>query len=128
MMYGVSLNKDGTTKILCQRLEHPDVPPDPARQPLPSWSRCQRASGSASVRAWRSSSPSCSSVSPSGSSSSDSGARKEAERLREEPEPAIPAPTIPTPAPEPRERLGTRVRTLLSRGGTEAWRRSTTSC
>jgi chromosome segregation protein len=24
MMYGVSLNKDGTTKILCQRLEHPD--------------------------------------------------------------------------------------------------------
>jgi hypothetical protein len=28
MMYGVSLNKDGTTKILCQRLEHPDVPPD----------------------------------------------------------------------------------------------------
>jgi hypothetical protein len=30
MMYGVSLNKDGTTKILCQRLEHPDVPePEP---------------------------------------------------------------------------------------------------
>jgi chromosome segregation protein len=29
MMYGVSLNKDGTTKILCQRLEHPDVPSDP---------------------------------------------------------------------------------------------------
>ncbi|MCD6021556.1 MAG: condensin subunit Smc [Actinomycetia bacterium] len=29
MMYGVSLNKDGTTKILCQRLEHPEVPPDP---------------------------------------------------------------------------------------------------
>ena len=28
MMYGVSLNKDGTTKILCQRLEHPDVPPE----------------------------------------------------------------------------------------------------
>ena len=26
MMYGVSLNKDGTTKILCQRLEHPDEP------------------------------------------------------------------------------------------------------
>jgi chromosome segregation protein len=24
MMYGVSLNKDGTTKILCQRLEHPE--------------------------------------------------------------------------------------------------------
>jgi chromosome segregation protein len=24
MMYGVSLNKDGTTKILCQRLESPD--------------------------------------------------------------------------------------------------------
>jgi chromosome segregation protein len=42
MMYGVSLNKDGTTKILCQRLEHPDglVPgPDdgtgqPDRQPI----------------------------------------------------------------------------------------------
>jgi chromosome segregation protein len=29
MMYGVSLNRDGTTKILCQRLEHPDVPSDP---------------------------------------------------------------------------------------------------
>ena len=25
MMYGVSLNKDGTTKVLCQRLEHPDA-------------------------------------------------------------------------------------------------------
>jgi chromosome segregation protein len=25
MMYGVSLNKDGTTKVLCQRLEHPDT-------------------------------------------------------------------------------------------------------
>jgi chromosome segregation protein len=25
MMYGVSLNKDGTTKILCQRLEHPET-------------------------------------------------------------------------------------------------------
>ena len=46
----------------------------PARSVCPSWSRCQRASGSASVRAWRSSSPSCSSVSPSGSSSSDSPA------------------------------------------------------
>jgi hypothetical protein len=41
-MYGVSLNKDGTTKILCQRLEHPEglVPePDdatgqPDRQPI----------------------------------------------------------------------------------------------
>ena len=50
-----------------------------------------------------------------------STARKEAERLRDEPEVEIPAPTIETPAPEPRERLGTRVRTLLSRGGTEAW-------
>ena len=50
-----------------------------------------------------------------------SSARKEAERLRDEPEVEIPAPTIETPAPEPRERLGTRVRTLLSRGGTEAW-------
>jgi chromosome segregation protein len=29
MMYGVSLNKDGTTKILCQRLEQPEeLPPD----------------------------------------------------------------------------------------------------
>jgi chromosome segregation protein len=28
MLYGVSLNKDGTTKILCQRLEHPDVLPE----------------------------------------------------------------------------------------------------
>jgi hypothetical protein len=28
MMYGVSLNKDGTTKILCQRLEHPDEGPE----------------------------------------------------------------------------------------------------
>jgi chromosome segregation protein len=39
MMYGVSLNKDGTTKILCQRLEHPDgVAPETAeadRQPVP---------------------------------------------------------------------------------------------
>ena len=50
-----------------------------------------------------------------------SSARKEAERLRDEPEVEIPAPTVETPAPEPRERLGTRVRTLLSRGGTEAW-------
>jgi chromosome segregation protein len=25
MMYGVSLNKDGTTKVLCQRLEHPET-------------------------------------------------------------------------------------------------------
>ena len=31
MMYGVSLNKDGTTKILCQRLENPDgLAVDPA--------------------------------------------------------------------------------------------------
>jgi fused signal recognition particle receptor len=51
-----------------------------------------------------------------------SGARKEAERLRGEPEPEIPAPTIEAPAPAPRERLGTRVRTLLSRGaGVDAW-------
>ncbi|MGH2640413.1 MAG: signal recognition particle-docking protein FtsY [Actinomycetota bacterium] len=50
-----------------------------------------------------------------------SGARKEAERLRDEPEVEIPAPTIGAPVPEPRERLGTRVRILLSRGGTEAW-------
>ena len=35
MMYGVSLNKDGTTKILCQRLEHPDVPPDPGEAASP---------------------------------------------------------------------------------------------
>jgi chromosome segregation protein len=28
MMYGVSLNKDGTTKILCQRLEHTDEAPE----------------------------------------------------------------------------------------------------
>ena len=28
MMYGVSLNKDGTTKVLCQRLEHPASPAD----------------------------------------------------------------------------------------------------
>jgi chromosome segregation protein len=34
MMYGVSLNKDGTTKILCQRLEHPDVPPDDEADPV----------------------------------------------------------------------------------------------
>ncbi len=25
MMYGVSLNKDGTTRVVCQRLEHPDA-------------------------------------------------------------------------------------------------------
>lgn len=50
-----------------------------------------------------------------------STARKEAERLRDEPDVEIPAPTIESPAPEPRERLGTRVRALLSRGGTEAW-------
>jgi chromosome segregation protein len=31
MMYGVSLNQDGTTKVLCQRLEHPDtLEPDAA--------------------------------------------------------------------------------------------------
>jgi fused signal recognition particle receptor len=50
-----------------------------------------------------------------------SNARKEADRLRDEPDVEIPAPTIESPALEPRERLGTRVRTLLSRGGTESW-------
>jgi chromosome segregation protein len=33
MMYGVSLNKDGTTKVLCQRLE--PVEPPPAPEPAP---------------------------------------------------------------------------------------------
>ncbi|MGH2679454.1 MAG: chromosome segregation protein SMC [Actinomycetota bacterium] len=32
MMYGVSLNKDGTTKILCQRLEQPEVTSDAGRE------------------------------------------------------------------------------------------------
>jgi chromosome segregation protein len=32
MMYGVSLNKDGTTKVLCQRHEHPAEPADPVAQ------------------------------------------------------------------------------------------------
>ena len=31
MMYGVSLNKDGTTKVLCQRLEHPEGASDDLR-------------------------------------------------------------------------------------------------
>ena len=35
MMYGVSLNKDGTTRILCQRLEHPEVPSDPGEAASP---------------------------------------------------------------------------------------------
>jgi len=39
MMYGVSLNKDGTTKILCQRLEHPDVPTDPPVVEVPESER-----------------------------------------------------------------------------------------
>ena len=51
-----------------------------------------------------------------------SSARKEAERLRDEPEPEILTPTIEAPAPAQRERLGTRVRSLLSRGGgADAW-------
>jgi fused signal recognition particle receptor len=49
-------------------------------------------------------------------------ARKEAELLRDEPQPeVIPAPSVEAPAPERRERLGARVRTLLSRGGADAW-------
>ena len=32
MMYGVSLNKDGTTKVLCQRHEHPAEPADAVAQ------------------------------------------------------------------------------------------------
>lgn len=49
-------------------------------------------------------------------------ARKEAERLRGEPEPEIPVPPVGPPEPERRARLGTRVRTLLSRGaGPDAW-------
>ena len=48
-------------------------------------------------------------------------ARKEAELLRDEQPEIIPAPSIEAPAPERRERLGTRVRTLLSRGGADAW-------
>jgi fused signal recognition particle receptor len=48
-------------------------------------------------------------------------ARKEAERLREEPEREAPAPPV-EPLPERRERLGARVRSLLSRGaGADAW-------
>jgi hypothetical protein len=39
MMYGVSLNKDGTTKILCQRLEHPEVPTDTALVEVPESER-----------------------------------------------------------------------------------------
>jgi hypothetical protein len=45
-MYGVSLNKDGTTKVVCQRLEHPepsspvDVPPaDPRPADVPEGER-----------------------------------------------------------------------------------------
>ena len=48
-------------------------------------------------------------------------ARKEAELLRDEQPEIIPAPSIEAPAPERRERLGARVRTLLSRGGADAW-------
>jgi fused signal recognition particle receptor len=48
-------------------------------------------------------------------------ARKEAELLRDEQPDILPAPSIEAPAPERRERLGTLVRTLLSRGGADAW-------
>jgi len=48
-------------------------------------------------------------------------ARKEAELLRDEQPDILPAPSIEAPAPERRERLGTRVRALLSRGGADAW-------
>ncbi len=48
-------------------------------------------------------------------------ARKEAELLRDEQPDILPAPSIEATAPERRERLGTRVRTLLSRGGADAW-------
>jgi fused signal recognition particle receptor len=49
-------------------------------------------------------------------------ARKEAVRLRDEPQPeVIPAPSIEGPPPELRERLGARVRTLLSRGAADDW-------
>jgi fused signal recognition particle receptor len=48
-------------------------------------------------------------------------ARKEAELLRDEQPDILPAPSIEAPAPERRERLGTRVRTLLSRGGADSW-------
>ena len=49
-------------------------------------------------------------------------ARKEAERLRGEAGPEIPAPPVEAPEPERRERLGSRVRTLLSRSaGADAW-------
>jgi chromosome segregation protein len=34
MLYGVSLNKDGTTKIVCQRLEKPQEAPGPADRPV----------------------------------------------------------------------------------------------
>jgi hypothetical protein len=31
MMYGISLNKDGTTKVVCQRLEHQTALEEDAR-------------------------------------------------------------------------------------------------
>ena len=124
MMYGVSLNKDGTTKILCQRLEHPDVPPDAERGPgqprirRRSWSRCQRASGSASV-------PGVEifvavlfvavavGVHLLPALHRTEGSRTAPRRTRGR----DPRTDDRGAAPDPRERLGTRVRTLLSRGG-----------
>jgi chromosome segregation protein len=35
MMYGVSLNKDGTTHVVCQRLEQPDKVAEPTLEPAP---------------------------------------------------------------------------------------------
>jgi fused signal recognition particle receptor len=50
-------------------------------------------------------------------------ARKEAEQLRGEPEAEVPTPAAETALPERRERLGARVRALLSRDvGEDAWR------
>jgi fused signal recognition particle receptor len=50
-------------------------------------------------------------------------ARREAERLRGEPEPEVLTPPVDVSAPERPERLGTRVRSLLSRdAGENAWR------
>jgi fused signal recognition particle receptor len=50
-------------------------------------------------------------------------ARKEAERLRDGQGPEAPAPPAEPPLPALRERLGTRVRSVLSRdAGEEAWR------
>jgi fused signal recognition particle receptor len=50
-------------------------------------------------------------------------ARREAERLRGEPEPEVLTPPVDVSVPERPERLGTRVRSLLSRdAGENAWR------